>query len=58
MSIINIIRGIAIYGFFISLFFLCFNYFISKLIKNDVSVFISLILSIFITFDRIIVIWK
>ena len=40
MSIINIIRGIAIYGFFISLFFLCFNYFISKLIKNDVSVFI------------------
>ena len=38
-------------------FFLCFNYFISKLIKNDVSVFISLILSIFITFDRIVVIW-
>lgn len=57
MSIINIIRGIAIYVFFISLFFLCFNYLISKIIKNDFSVFISLILSIFITFNRIVVIW-
>lgn len=58
MSIINIIRGISIYGFFISLFFLILNYLISKIIKNDFLVFISLILSIFITFNRIIVIWE
>lgn len=58
MSIINIIRGISIYGFFISLFFLILNYLISKIIKNDFSVFISLILSIFITFNRIIVVWE
>lgn len=58
MSMINIIRGISIYGFFISLFFLILNYLISKIIKNDFSVFISLILSIFITFNRIIVIWE
>ena len=58
MSMINIIRGISIYGFFISLFFLILNYLISKIIKNDFSVFISLILSIFITFNRLIVIWE
>lgn len=58
MSIINIIRGIAIYVFFISSLFLIINYFISKIIKNDFSVFISLILSIFITFNRIVVIWE
>ena len=35
MSIINIIRGIAVYVFFISSLFLIINYFISKIIKND-----------------------
>lgn len=56
--IINIIRGIAIYGFFISSLFLILNYFISKIIKNDFSIILSFILSTIIVFDRIIVIWN
>ena len=58
MSIINIIRGIAVYVFFISSLFLIINYFISKIIKNDFSTLISLILSIIIVFNRITVIWE
>ncbi len=58
MSIINIIRGIAVYVFFISSLFLIINYFISKIIKNDFSTLISLILSTIIVFNRITVIWE
>lgn len=58
MSIINIIRGIAVYVFFISSLFLTINYFISKIIKNDFSTLISLILSTIIVFNRITVIWE
>lgn len=56
--IINIIRGIAIYALCISSLFLFLNYFISKIIKNDFSTLISLILSTIIVFNRIIVIWE
>jgi len=58
MLIINIIRGIAVYVFFISSLFLIINYFISKIIKNDFSTLISLILSTIIVFNRITVIWE
>ena len=58
MLIINIIRGIAVYVFFILSLFLIINYFISKIIKNDFSTLISLILSTIIVFNRITVIWE
>lgn len=55
--IINIIRGISVYGFFISLLFLILNYFVSKVIKNDFSVLLSFIISIIVIFSKITVIW-
>lgn len=55
---INIVRGIAVYVFFISLLFLILNYFISKFFDNDFAIFTTLAISIIIVFTNITVVWE
>lgn len=55
---LNIIRGIAVYAFFISLLFLILNYFISKFFDNDFITVLTLIVTVIIVFNNITVIWK
>lgn len=55
---LNIICGVNVYIFFISLLFLIFNYFLSKIIYDDWSVYLSLALSFIVVFTRITVIWE
>lgn len=56
--LINIIRGVAVYMFFISFLFLILNYFISKILDNDLTVFLTLIFSAIVVLKNITVIWK
>lgn len=55
--LVSIIRGIAIYVFFISFLFLILNYFISKIFDNDLAIFLTLIFSVIVVFKNITVIW-
>lgn len=55
--LVSIIRGIAVYVFFISFLFLILNYFISKIFDNDLVIFLTLIFSVIVVFKNITVIW-
>ena len=56
--LVSIIRGIAVYVFFISFLFLILNYFISKIFDNDLAIFLTLIFSVIVVFKNITVIWQ